>query len=141
MKYKKRKLKLLSWEEKLDRQIQFVNVDNTDENYLSADEPTDVIIMKTVTPISSKGVGGLRRLCMSKYFEADSLINIFYYLCQLVVVNVRDLWTYLFGMCDVVSLDEYTEKFTALSGLTGHLMMFILDKIQSYRMQLYYCLV
>lgn len=53
------------------RQIQFVNVDNTDENYLSADEPTDVIIMKTVTPLSSKGVGGLRRLCMSKYFEAE----------------------------------------------------------------------
>ncbi|CAH8449363.1 unnamed protein product [Schistosoma intercalatum] len=76
MKYKKRKLKLLSWEEKLDRQIQFVNVDNTDENYLSVDEPTDVIIMKTVTSLSSKGVGGLRRLCMSKYFEAESVIDL-----------------------------------------------------------------
>ncbi|CAI2723658.1 unnamed protein product [Schistosoma spindalis] len=71
MKNKKRKLKLLSWEEKLDRQIQFVNVDNMDENHLSADEPTDVTIMKTVIPLSSKNVGGLRRLCMSKYFEAE----------------------------------------------------------------------
>ncbi|CAI2723657.1 unnamed protein product [Schistosoma spindalis] len=132
MKNKKRKLKLLSWEEKLDRQIQFVNVDNMDENHLSADEPTDVTIMKTVIPLSSKNVGGLRRLCMSKYFEADPII-FFYYLCDLVVVNVRDLWTYLFGMYDVVSLEEYTEKFTALSDLTEHLMIFILDKIQSCR--------
>lgn len=46
-----------------------------------------------------------------------------------------------YSVCDVVSLDEYTEKFTALSDLTEHLMMFILDKIQSYRTQPYYYLV
>ncbi|CAH8480522.1 unnamed protein product [Schistosoma rodhaini] len=86
MKYKKRKSKLLSWEEKLDRQIQFVLVDNTDENYLSADEPTDVTIMKTVTPLLSKDIGGLRKPCMSKYFEAESVIDL-----DLLCVSGEDL--------------------------------------------------
>ncbi|CAH8449079.1 unnamed protein product [Schistosoma turkestanicum] len=77
MKCKKEKsLKLLSWEKKLDRKFQFVNVDSTNDNYLSADESTDVTIMKTVTPFLSKDGGGLRKPSVSKYFEAESVIDL-----------------------------------------------------------------
>ncbi|TNN11413.1 hypothetical protein EWB00_004628 [Schistosoma japonicum] len=61
----------------ISRQIQFVNVyDNTDGICYSADESTDVMIMKTDAPFALKDSSvRLRKPSVSKCFEADPKIT------------------------------------------------------------------
>ncbi|KAH8852947.1 hypothetical protein KSF78_0001273 [Schistosoma japonicum] len=77
-KCKKKTLKPLSWEEQLGGQIQFVNVyDNTDGICYSADESTDVMIMKTDAPFALKDSSvRLRKPSVSKCFEAEPMIDL-----------------------------------------------------------------
>ncbi|KAK4472651.1 hypothetical protein MN116_003884 [Schistosoma mekongi] len=62
----------------ISRQFQFVNVyDNADGICYSADESTDVMIMKTDAPFVLKDSSvGLRKPSVSKCFEAEPMIDL-----------------------------------------------------------------